>query len=79
MLGCRSLARLLASRFSRSTTSSWTRFSELAPRRPPSPPPCGSRDFLSKTKTEAALPVDLRLASKIFHGPEVEEGCGAMV
>jgi len=27
---------------------------------------------------DAALPLDLRFASNIFHGPDVEDGCGAM-
>jgi hypothetical protein len=49
------------------------------PRPPPRELAEGSRDFLSKTKTEAGLPVDFFFASNIFHGPEVELGWGAMV
>lgn len=49
------------------------------PRPPPKALDDGSRDFLSNTKTEAALPVDFFLASNIFHGPEVELGWGAML
>jgi hypothetical protein len=67
-----------ASFFSLSTTSSVALFTDDALDLPKEAP-CESRDFLSKTKTEAAFPVDFFFASYIFHGPEVEDGEAATV
>lgn len=74
MLGCRNRAKELASLLSRSSTSSCTRFNDVALFLPLKPPLCGSSDFLSNTNTDAALPVVLFVASKIRHAPAVEEG-----
>jgi hypothetical protein len=67
-----------ASFFSLSTTSSVALFTDDALDLPKEAP-CESRDFLSKTKTEVAFPVDFFFASYIFHGPEVEDGEAATV
>lgn len=77
ILGCRSRASELASFFSLSTTSSCARLSPEAAERPPKLDPLdGSNDFFSKTKTDAAFPVDFFFASYIFHGPDWDDGCG---
>lgn len=67
------LTRDEASFFSLSTTSSVALFNDEALDLPKEAP-CESSDFLSKTNTEAAFPVDFFFASYIFQGPEVEDG-----
>jgi len=67
-----------ASFFNLSTTSSVALFSDDALDLPKEAP-CESSDFLSKTNTDTALPVDFFVASYIFQGPEVEEGEAATV
>jgi hypothetical protein len=67
-----------ASFFSLSTTSSVALFKDDALDLPKEAL-CDSSDFLSKTNTEAAFPVDFFIASYIFQGPEVEDGEAATV